>query len=30
MSEEPKDNPNLKMDKNMVYQKMKVSSSFIF
>lgn len=30
MSEEPRENPKPKMDKNMLYQKMKQSSSFIF
>ena len=30
MSEEPRENPKPKMDKNTRYQKMKKSSSFIF
>ena len=30
MSEEPREDPKLKMDKNMRNQKMKKSSSFIF
>ena len=30
MSEEPRETPKLRMDKNMINQKMKRSSSFIF
>jgi len=30
MSEEPRENPKLRMDENMKNQKMKRSSSFIF
>jgi len=30
MSEEPRENPKLKMDKMMIYQKMRKSSLLIF